>query len=179
MNEDREVEIMHVIPKVRLAIASIGLAMLFTPILRLQAQTAAAPPAPLPSQIATAKKVFISNAGVGTDKTYNEFYSAIKSWGRYELVSAPADADLVIEISFSTEISGVSGSKEFGCDSSNSSQFKLVLVDPKTRIALWTVAEAVQPSARHKTGDQLFEDGLNKIVGDLKALTAQPAAPAS
>lgn len=165
--------------KLRLAVTALGFAMMFPASVALPAQTAEAPAAPLPSQIVAAKKVFISNAGVDTDRTYNEFYAAIKSWGRHELVAAPVDADLVLEIGFSTQISGVSGSKESGCDSSNSSQFKLVLIDPKTRIALWTVAEAVQPSARHKTGDQLFEDGLNKIVGDPKALTAQPAAPAN
>ena len=32
--------------------------------------------------------------------TYNEFYAAMKSWGRYELVSSPADADMVFEIRF-------------------------------------------------------------------------------
>ena len=165
--------------KVRLVAASLGIALMVTAVPALQAQTVEPPAAPLPSQIAAAKKVFISNAGVGTDKTYNELYAAIKSWGRYELVAAPADADLVLEISFSTQITGGSGTKESGCDSSNSSLLKLVLVAPKTRIALWTVEEAIQPFARQKTGEKNFEDAMNKLVGDLKALTAQPAVAAN
>jgi hypothetical protein len=160
--------------KVKLSIASLGLAMILSP--ALQAQTAEVPTAPLPSQIGTAKKAFISNVGVGTDKTYNAFYAAIKSWGQYELVTAPADADLVLEISFSTRISGVTGSKESGCSSINESQFKLVLVDPKTRIPLWTVSETVQPFNRQKTGEKNSQDAMNKLVGDLKSLTAQSAA---
>jgi len=69
------------------------------------------PPAPIPQQIVTAKKVFIANGGGdeslifdspqysgGPDRLYNEFYAAIKSWGRYELVNAPGEADLVFEI---------------------------------------------------------------------------------
>jgi hypothetical protein len=57
------------------------------------------PPAPVPPLILAAKKVFIANGGGdeslfdmpqysgGPDRLYNEFYAAMKSWGRYELVS--------------------------------------------------------------------------------------------
>ena len=49
--------------KVRLAVASLGLAMILPAASTLFAQTASvAPAAPIPSQILTAKKVFISNA---------------------------------------------------------------------------------------------------------------------
>jgi hypothetical protein len=141
------------------------------------AQTASSvPAAPLPSQILTAKKVFLSNTGVGTSRSYDAFYAAIKSWGQYSIVAAPADADLVLEISLSSQITAVSGSKESGCDSSSSSRFKLVLVDPKTRIVLWTISETIKPFARQKTGEKNMDDAINKLVGDLKALTAQPAA---
>jgi hypothetical protein len=71
------------------------------------AQAADAPAPPVPSTILTAKKVFISNTTGemvlppgNPDMTYNEFYAAMKSWGRYELVSSPADADMVFEIRF-------------------------------------------------------------------------------
>jgi hypothetical protein len=134
------------------------------PVLRAQATDASA--APLPSQITTAKKVFISNAGVGTAKTYNEFYAAIKSWGQYELVAAPADADLALEISLSPET---------GCESS---RVKLVLLDTKTRIALWTFTESLQDAARQKTGDKNKRAAMNKLVEDLKSLTAQSASAA-
>jgi hypothetical protein len=163
--------------KVRLAVASLGIALILPIIPILQAQTADVPTAPLPSQILTAKKVFISNRGVGTDRNYNAFYAAIKSWGGYELVAAPTDADLVLEISLSSQITGVSGSKESGCDSSSASWLKLVLLDTRTRIVLWTLTENIQPFARQKTGEKNTDDAINKLVGDLKTLTAQAAAP--
>jgi hypothetical protein len=70
--------------------------------------------APVPAQIAAAQKVFISNAGGesfervidqtvfkgGPDRPYNQFYAAMKGWGRYALVSSPDGADLVVEISW-------------------------------------------------------------------------------
>jgi hypothetical protein len=58
---------MQSIPKISLAVASLGLAMLFTSTPCLRAQTSMAPAAPLPSQILTAKKVFIPNSGGGFD----------------------------------------------------------------------------------------------------------------
>ena len=162
---------MQSIPKISLAVASLGLAMLFTSTPCLRAQTSMAPAAPLPSQILTAKKVFISNSGGGFDKVswtggpdriYNEFYATVKSWGRYELVSAPGDADLVFEVN-------VIWTPGFA-------QFKLEILDPKSRIVLWTVYEPIKFNGLLKTRDKSFDDAIDKLVGDLKAITTQSAA---
>jgi hypothetical protein len=193
--------------KMRLVIASLGLAMIFPTIPTLQAQTAGVPAAPIPSQIFTAKRVFISNAGgdfdsnlwSGTqDRTYNEFYAAIRSWGRFELVAAPGDADLILQISFANPITEVDVQAGSG-GSSNTPQFRLMLVDPKTHIVLWTLKENVSlkmakqyehpPMVRgrqevlDKNQKELegrninFSDAINNLVVDLKTLTSQPAAP--
>jgi len=130
-----------------------------------------APAAPIPSQIFTAKKVFISNAGDdfdsnlwsgGPDRAYNEFYAAIKSWGRYTLVGVPVDADMVLEFSL------------IGTPLPNA-LFRVVLLDPKTHVVLWTVSEDI-PLGLKKTRDKGFDDAINKLIGDLQALTAQSAA---
>ena len=157
---------MQIIPKVGLALASIGLAMLFTSVPCLSAQAAAAP---LPSQIITAKKVFISNTGSGFDsrvwsgnsnRIYNEFYAAVKSSGQFELASAPGDADLVLDAS-------VIPYSVFW-------QFKLEILDPKTRIVLWTIYEPLNIGGLQKTRDKNFDGTIDKLAGDLKALTSPP-----
>jgi hypothetical protein len=62
--------------------------------------------APVPSLLLNAKKVFISNAGADSglfphpfsgdpDRAYNQFYADVASWGRYQMVSTPGEADLV------------------------------------------------------------------------------------
>ena len=72
-------------------------------------QSKQVPPAPVPPQILSAKKVFIANAGGeqpaedaqysgDSDRAYNQFYAAMRTWGRYELVASPAEADLWFEI---------------------------------------------------------------------------------
>jgi len=170
--------------KLKLAVASVGLATMLPLAATLSAQTAEAPTAPLPSQILTAKKVFISNAGGdfgnyswsgGPARAYNELYAAVKGWGRYELVAAPADADMVLQISYADPITSVgSGS------SSNSAQFRIVLLDPKTRVALWSLVEnASTGNGTRKALDKNYGEAFGKLVEDLRSLTTQPALTAN
>jgi hypothetical protein len=145
-----------------------------------QAQQPADPPAaPVPRQIADGRKVFISNAsgesatpsGVA-DLTYSEFYRDIKSWGRYEIVSAPADADLVFEIRFTSQLgptSVISGAGGSGQDF----QFRLVILDPRTRIVLWAFTESVPQAANHAASRKKFDDAMTTLVNDLRKLAGQ------
>jgi hypothetical protein len=167
--------------KVRLAVASLGIVMMLTATSAVLAQTAnIAPAAPLPSQIFTAKKVFISYAGEKLDPTtwsggqaqpYNEFYAAIKSWNRYELVTAPGDADIIFEISFAYVVEEIDLFLKTG---GSIPQLKLALIDPKTHITLWTLNESTSIGHKQKGRDKSLQDTIAKLVGDLKALTAQP-----
>jgi hypothetical protein len=134
------------------------------------------PPAPIPAPIFTAKKVFISNASgevavpAGTpDVTYNEFCAAVKSWGRYELVSAPSDADLVFEIQFALVIGPTDVTKGSG-DSRQSFQIRLTILDPKTHVVLWPIVRTVRPWNLAATGRKNFDQAMANLVDDLKKL---------
>jgi len=173
--------------KVRLAVASLGIATILSMSSALLAQAPnKVQAAPLPSQILTAKKAFISNAGGLLDlnmvsgdrrRDYNQFYAAIQAWGHYELVSSPADADLVLQISI------IYIPRQFGDQYVPFPSFRLALVDPKTNISLWVLDEFLvdRPGLsmiREKNRDKAFDEAINRVVDDLKALTAQPAAAA-
>jgi hypothetical protein len=144
----------------------------------LRAQEAA-PAAPVPPRIASAKKVFISNTGEqrnpsgdlyfsgGPDRAYNQFYAAMKDWGRYELVLDPADADLVFEIRLANVAQGVD------------TELKLVLLDPRNHVTLWTFSEHAEPAGRQKTRDAAFDQAVSRISDDLKKLVAGPSAAPS
>jgi hypothetical protein len=171
--------------RIKLAIVSTALASVL--VLGLEAQQAdKTAPAPLPSQIMTAKKVFISNAGGEFDpamwsgestRTYDQFYAAIKSWGRYEIVGAPADADLVLEIGFANPIVGIMVSSTLGGRSSNDPQFRLVMLDPQTHILLWTLtAHVPQKIGLQKSRDRNFDESLARLVDRLKKITTQSTA---
>lgn len=145
-----------------------------------------APPAPLPTQIVNAKKIFISNAGEdnrdgayngGADRTYNQFYAAMKSWGHYELASTPADADLIFEISFTIPGEFENAYVDFkGVAYVHDPQFRLVIFEPKTHITLWAFSEHAGLAILAGNRNRNFDQALNRIVTDVKALTDQAVA---
>ena len=166
--------------------------LLSLPLLSAEKPKDAVPPVPVPSPIAAAKKVFISNApGTslptyfgGPDRTYNEFYAAMRGWGHYELVAAPSDADLILEISFTSSLSGVGGTSTSGCISSNSAELRLVILDAKMHVPLWWFNEAVNPKVSfghrpEKAVDSAFSQSTATLVDDLKKLVSEPAVGAS
>jgi fructose-specific component phosphotransferase system IIB-like protein len=137
--------------------------------------------APIPTQIFTGKKVFISNSESPIDSileapnlTYNNFYAQIKNWGKYELVSTPAEADLVFEIG-----SVILPGRVFNGDSSPKLQARLTVLDLKTHVVLWTFVEPVELWIRTSTGRKNFDQAMTKLVDDLKKLTSTPEAPAA
>src|SRR5580658_8527322 len=59
---------------------------------------------PVPAQIASAHNIFLANTGaepnfpLDSTRVYNDIYAALKTWGHYQLVTAPAQADLVFQL---------------------------------------------------------------------------------
>lgn len=141
------------------------------------------PLAPLPAQISAAKKVFIANAwpagaflyNGGPNRFYNQFYAAIKDWGRYELVRSPAEADLVFEIGSSNPFIGeeISGRPASG-RALTDPQLHLAIIDPSTRITLWAFIEHVEPALLQGNRDKNFDQALNYLVNDLRNISGSP-----
>lgn len=170
---------MRTIKPLAITIAILGVVQMLT-----AQQSKGSAPAPVPAQIAAAQKAFISNAGGesletvidetvfngGPDRPYNEFYAAVKSWGRFDLVSSPADADLVLEISWVLTDTGLR-LPVLG-------QLRLVVIDPKTHVTLWNFTEYVRGAILLGNRDKNFDQAMNTVVARLKALTAPPAPTA-
>jgi len=148
-------------------------------------------PAPVPTQITAAKKVFIANAGGderwyddpifngGPERAYNEFYAAMKSGGRYEIVGTPADAELLFEIGLTAPmVSGVGARGDSLAVKPYDPQFRLVIRDPKTNALLWVFTEHVQWAILQGNRDKNFDQTLARIVGDVQQLSAPSPAPA-
>ena len=141
--------------------------------------------APVPGQILTAKRIFISNAGSesygsesyfnltrydgGPNRFYNQLYSAIKTWGRYELTDSPATADVVYEARFSNPIVDKLTHTEFVYDP----QLTLTIVDPKTRVALWSLTEHIQPGGDRDADNRNFDAAVARIVDKAKLLVGE------
>jgi hypothetical protein len=148
-------------------------------------QSKAPAPAPVPKQIGTAQKAFISNAGGesfetvmeqavfdgGPDRPYNEFYAGLQGWGRYDLVSSPADADLVFEISWALTDTGLK-LPVLG-------QLRLQVIDPKTHVTLWNLIKYVRGAILLGNRDKNFDQSMTTIVSRLKKLAVSPSPPPS
>ncbi len=171
----------------RIACVALTIAGVAVPGLRAQDRKES-PPAPLPAQIFTARKVFVCNGGGdtldyysgGPDRAYNELYAALKGWGRYELVATPVDAELVFEISFSVPILGEAVSGGAGTPVSSKTvidpQFRLAIRELKTQVLLWTFIEHVQNALLKGNRDKNFDQAMTALVNDIRNVAGQPAA---
>ena len=152
---------------------------------------AAPTPAPIPAQILTAKKVFIANGGGdesrydeavsysgGPDRAYNEFYAAMKTWGRYELVAAPGEADLVFEIRLTVfQLQRERVLRDDG--TASDSQFRFVIRDAKSHETLWGLTEHAQGAVLQDNRDKNFEQALAAVVAEVQRIAGSAAAAAA
>ncbi len=157
-----------------------ALAMMLGPGLRAQQTKGGPAPAPIPTKILTATSVFISNAGVDgtsmaifrrsgdTNQAYDQFYAAMKTWGRYQLTPSPADADLIFEVRFTAPLI------DCGKSASYAPQLDLKIIDAKSHFILWDIAEPVEGALRIATWDRNLGEGVTNVVGDLQRLVAKP-----
>ena len=163
----------------RIAVVCLTLATLQLPLSMAQSKP---PVAPIPPQIFAAKKVFIANAGGdemtgddphfsgGPDRAYNEFYAAIKSWGRFEIVNSPADADLLLDIR-----QYVSAVTPTGRGSSSFiPQFRLDIRDPKTSAMLWGFNVHSRFGIGQADSDRNFSSAIGRLATDMRILITPP-----
>ena len=170
--------------KTKLSISCLAFIIGLTSAGFLQAQISGPPAAPVPTQINTATRVFISNAGGqcpsfgdstfsgSPDRPYDEFYAAMKSWGRYEFASTPTEADLVFEINLTCEL--FPDAKK----SATNAQFRLLILDPKTRIVLWGFTQRVPVAQRLGNRDKNFERSMTTLVENVKKLLGSATSAA-
>lgn len=154
---------------------------------------AQAPPspsvAPVPPALLNAKTVFISNAGADSglfphpfsgdpDRPYNAFYAAMQSWGRYQLVADPAEADVVFQLQLMAPYGPSVPNKRNGA-SDPLPMFRLVIFDRKTHYVLWALTESITVALLQKTHDNNFDGALTALTMDLKRLTSAPTSAAA
>ncbi len=158
----------------------------------VSAQTKPVPPAPVPNQILTAKKLFIANAGGdersheqpwfsgGVDRPYNQFYAAIKSEGRYELIGSPAEADVLFEIRFTLPTAEpVANRTATLATVAFDPQFRLEIRDPKTNALLWGFTEHVPWALLQGNRDKNFDQAVVRLVSDVDSLAARSPSAAT
>lgn len=149
----------------------------------------APPPVSVPPGLVAAKTAFISNAGADSglfpspfsgdpDRAYQEFYTTVKSWQRFQLVTDPSQADIVLELRLTAPNGPQSPNKSTGA-SDPLPMFRLVIYDRRTHYILWALTESIDKATLQKNHDKNFDVALDELTNDLKRLTQPPAAPSA
>jgi hypothetical protein len=140
------------------------------------------PPAPLPSVIVNAKKVFIPNGG-GSDLGYDAFYAEMKKWGKYEIVGSPDDADLIVEIAYHVEHGGTrvwstnntyNGTTQVHSTQIIDPQLVLTIYDAKTKTSLWETIDHRRFARREKNREKETINSAERLVEELKTRISLP-----
>jgi hypothetical protein len=139
-----------------------------------------APSGPVPARIASAHNVLLTNVGVSArlgldpNQLYNDIHSRLSQWGYYQLVSTPQEADLIFQLD---EIDPRNGTNVTpGTDAYNRTpSFRIVILDAKTGIALWTVTAPIYLTGK-KTSAHWMDISEQGLITRLKALAQQPVS---
>jgi hypothetical protein len=143
------------------------------------------PPAPLPKQIISSKTVFIAK-GPGSDPylkggaelAFDTFYADVKEWGKYRIVSSPEEADLVLELSYSSQQVGThvwsatntyTGSTQVYSSPNMDPRVSLNVYDRKTGFVLWSAAEARDAARRQKNREKNLVNAVHEMVTNLRS----------
>lgn len=129
-------------------------------------------PTPLPSQLAGKHTVFIASAGapgfgryerIGAKIVYDRLYAAVSKIDRYQLCSAPAQAEIAMEITLQTSVDALF--------------LRLSIYDVKTHTLLWAIDEPIGGAFRIPTFERNADASIALLMDDLNNLASgkQPA----
>jgi hypothetical protein len=135
------------------------------------------PPAPLPEAIVTAQKVFLSNGG-GSDLAYDAFYSTMKSWGKYQIVGSPDDAELIVELSYHVEDMGTRVWSSVNTYNNTTQVHSSQIIDPKliltiydarTKNSLWSTVDHRRLARMEKNREKEMINSAERLVEELRS----------
>ncbi len=140
------------------------------------AQTPDPPQAPLPAGVTTAHKLFLGNAGDQENadclRAYNGFFAGLQRLNRFELVADPNEADLILELHYEIDLGQAIASND---QHHTVRQFRVVLLDPRAHVALWSLTERTNYALLQKNRNSNLDETVTKLTADFDALTqSQP-----
>jgi hypothetical protein len=151
-------------------------AALLSAVAALTLQSLNAQKGPVPSAILTAKTVFVSNVGPDTEdmsayvsrepnRVYDDFYTALKNSGKFEIIGDPSDADLVLEPRVANQHDGAA-------------YLTLVIYDRKTHYVLWTLTQRIKNCNGEKACIDHYHAAIPALLLDLEKLAGKASQEA-
>lgn len=140
------------------------------------------PSAPLPDVIVNAHRIFLSNGG-GSDLAYDAFYSAMKNWGKYQIVGSPDDAELIVELSYQVEDMGTRVWSSTNTYNGTTQVHSRQLIDPKliltiydahTKNSLWSTVDHRRLARLEKNREKEMINSAERLVEELRSRSGTP-----
>lgn len=134
------------------------------------------PEAPIPDFIVRAQRVFVTNGG-GNPLAFDEFYSQIKTWGRYQLVGSPSEAQVIIELKYFVEDHGThvssytntyTGQTQVVSHEMIDPQLQVNIYDAKTKDLLWSVTDHRRLARLEKNREKESVNSADRLAAGLK-----------
>ena len=133
----------------------------------------------------SAQKVFLANGGAApvlakafseaglTNEPYSSFYSALRSWGNWQILSSPDGADLVLVVSAEASPGTYyKGMPNYNLD------LELRIIDGKTRLPLWTLRQPLEGAFLKSTFERNYRSSITGLITQLKQLAPpRPQTP--
>lgn len=132
--------------------------------------------APLPGAVTKAKSAFLTNGG-GSNVAFDEFYQQFKAWGRFEIASSPAEADIIVDLRFLMEQLGTrswgatdysTGEIRIHSNRVTDPQLTLSIFDAKTKDLLWSTTDH-RKSKIWTTNDTETVKSADRLISELKS----------
>jgi hypothetical protein len=163
-----------------------GLAHLQALLQQAQPAPVASDPAPSPEAVAQARLLAAKNIFIVSDGSddafpttpaagHDRFAAAMRSWGRYNIVSSIAEADVVLQLREAVTTTVVDGTTDSPSASVyHNPFFRLTIADPSSLKPLWVITVPVRTGTRKKDKADLFSISAQNLTSQLKLLVGQP-----
>jgi len=134
------------------------------------------PEAPIPDFVVNARKVFVANAG-GNPLAFDEFYSELKTWGRYQLVGSPSEAEVILEVRYfvveegtrvSSSTNTYTGQTQVYSHHMTDPELQLNIYDARTKDLLWSVIDHKRLARLEKNREKESINSADRLAAGLK-----------
>jgi hypothetical protein len=134
------------------------------------------PEAPVPDFIVKTHQVFVTNGG-GNQLAFDEFYSQVKTWGRYQLVGSPSEAEVVIELKYFVIDQGplvwsstntYTHQTQVHSAEMTDPQLQINIYDAKTKDLLWSVTDHKRLARLEKNREKESVNSADRLAAGLK-----------
>jgi hypothetical protein len=131
-------------------------------------------PVPAPPAVHEARKVFLTNSRA-RKLAYNTFYTAVETWGRYQIVGSAEEADLVVELAYRVGQGRTwLHDEKYDRRDRTFATTTLTISDARSKRSLWLAVDRRLLAFRQKEADTDAATSAQRLVEEWKLAVKVP-----